>query len=170
MVPGSSTDIIYRDKINLICLCRSLSPWVTILEWGLEKFALMVMRRIAAKGILHLWQVEKSLGMEQNLHRALQKVLTDLASWSNSSMLHVISTPRLYIYIIFLFDRARGVGAGRKGGSKFFPIEEPCKSFWKLRYITRMKSLILLFSVIFLKFCMEYCYHLTTLENSLTEA
>lgn len=49
-----------------------------------------------------------------------------------------MSSPRLYIYIFFLFDRAREelepVG---KGAHNFFPIEEPCKSFWKLKYITK---------------------------------
>lgn len=79
-------------------------------------------------------------------------------------MLHVMSTPRLYIYIFFLFDWAKGVEAGRKGrgGSHFFPTEEPCKEFLDVEVHNKNEATDCSVFVIFLKFCMEYHYHLTS--------
>lgn len=81
-------------------------------------------------------------------------------------MLPVMSTPRLYIYI-FLFVR---LGeelelVGKGGGSQFFPIEEPCKEFLDDEVHNQNEATGSSVFVIFLKFCMEYCYHLTSFEN-----
>lgn len=74
----------------------------------------MVVRRIAAKGILHLLQMVKSLGMEWNHLRSLKKTLTDLP---HALTVQCCLSCQLQdcIFTLSFCSIGRGVGAGRKG-------------------------------------------------------
>jgi hypothetical protein len=63
-----------------------------------------------------------------------KETLTDLASSINSSMLHAMSTPSLYIYIFFVFvcEREELEQPVGKRGSQFWTYRGALKKFLKV--------------------------------------
>ncbi|WJX84415.1 hypothetical protein P8452_66993 [Trifolium repens] len=82
-----------------------------------------------------LASAEEFASGEYILHQVLQETLTDLASSTNSSMLHAMSTPSLYIYIFFVFvcEREELEQPVGKRGSQLWTYRGALKKFLKAK-------------------------------------